>query len=151
MASVVTENIIIMIPVFIAMMIFALVANAVASNYSMQQRTLIINSAENQLATTISQLYYTISQQDMLPCNITKSTPLPDQIDGQNYSVNGTLNGNVLALTFNFPGLTVSDTTHVNLGPGVHWDSSSVFVSTNRQSVIAIQKKSSGELWISFR
>lgn len=151
MASVVTEHVIILIPVFFAMMIFALVANAVVSNYSIQQRNIVLESAENQLTTTISQLYYTISQTDMLPSNVTKTTPLPEQIDGQNYSVNGTLNGNVLALTFNFPGLPLSDTTHVNLGPGAHWDTSSTLVSTNRQAVIKIEKKSTGEVWLSFR
>jgi hypothetical protein len=151
MASVVTEHIIILIPVFFTMMIFALVANAVVSNYSIQQRNIVLESAENQLTTTISQLYYTISQTDMLPSNVTKTTPLPEQIDGQNYSVNGTLNGNVLALTFNFPGLPLSDTTHVNLGPGAHWDASSSLVSTNRQAVIKIEKKSTGEVWLSFR
>ena len=140
-----------MIPVFVAMMIFALVANAVASNYTMQQRALIINSAENQLGTTISQLYYTLSQTDMLPSNVTKTVPLPEQIDGQNYLVNGTLTGNVLALTFNFPGIPLHDTTHINLGPSVHWDASKKFDSTNSQAVIVFQKKSSGELWISFR
>jgi len=133
------------------MMIFALVGNAVASNYMTQQRKIVLNGAENQLASTISQLYYTVSQTDMLPCNVTKTNPLPEQIDGQDYSVNGTLNGNILALTFNFPGLPLSDTTHVSLGPGVHWDSSLILVSTNRQAVIKIQKKASGELWISFR
>jgi type II secretory pathway pseudopilin PulG len=140
-----------MIPVFVAMMIFALVANAVASNYSIQQRAIIINSAENQLGTTISQLYYTLSQTDILPSNVTKTNPLPEQIDGQNYSVNGTLTGNVLSLTFNFPGLPLHDTTHVNLGPNVHWDASKRFDSTNPKAVIIVQKKSSGELWISFR
>ena len=140
-----------MIPVFVAMMIFALVANAVASNYSIQQRAIVLNSAENQLTTTISQLYYTLSQTDILPSNVTKIVPLPEQIDGQNYSVNGTLRGHVLALTFNFPGLPLHETTHVNLGPSVHWDASQTFDSTNRETVILFQKKSSGELWISFR
>jgi hypothetical protein len=140
MASVVTEHVILLIPGFFAMMIFALVANAVVINYSAQQRAIVIDGAENQLSTTISQLFSTMSQTEIQACNITKSTPLPELIDGQNYSVNGTLNGNILTLTFNFPGIPLKDNTMVNLGPKAQWETSSILTSTNRNAVIRMEK-----------
>jgi hypothetical protein len=140
MASVVTEHVILMMPVFIVMMVFALVANSVVSNYSSQQKALIIDGAQNQLGTTISQLYFTLSQSEISDCVVTKTVPLPEMIDGQNYKVNGTLTGNLLTLTFSFPGILLSDNTVVNLGPNAQWVSSSVFSSTNTNSVIRIEK-----------
>jgi hypothetical protein len=140
MASVVTEHVILLIPVFFVMMIFALVANAVVANYATQQRAIIIEGAENQLTTTISQLYYTMSQSDIQNTVVTKTVPLPENIDGQDYTVNGTLVGSVLTLTFSFPGISLSDNTVVNLGPRVEWVSSSFFLSTNEKSVIKVEK-----------
>lgn len=140
MANVVIEHVILLVPAFFAMMIFALVANAVVSNYSTQQRAIIIEGAKNQLSTTISQLFNTVSQPDIQECSITKSSPLPELIDGQDYSVNGTLNGNVLTLTFTFPGIPLRDNAVVNLGPGAQWVSSSVLSSTNTQGVIKVEK-----------
>jgi len=139
MASVVTEHVILLAPVFFTMMIFALVANAVALNYSTQQREIIIEGAENQLTTTLSQLYSTVCQTEIQECIITKSDPLPEQIDGQTYTVSGKMNGNVLSLTFNFPGIPLSDETVVNLGPLAQWGPST-FSSTVKNSVIRVEK-----------
>ena len=50
------------------------------------------------------------------------------------------LNDNRLTLTFNFPGIPRTDNVVVNLGPEVQWDQSSVFSSTNTNSVIIIEK-----------
>lgn len=140
MANIVVEHVILLIPVFFVMMIFALVANAVVSNYATQQRAIVLESAQNQLTTTISQLYYTISQTEIQGCVVTKTTPLPELIDGQNYYVNGTLSGNVLTLTFNFPGIPLKDNAIVNLGPGAQWVASSVLSSTNTHAVIMVEK-----------
>ncbi len=140
MASVVTEHVLLLVPAFFAMMIFALVANAVVTNYSSQQQAIVIEGAKNQLSTTISQLFYTISQTDVQDCVITKDSPLPDKIDGQNYFINGTLKGNILILTFNFPGIPLKDNAMVNLGPSAQWVTSSVLTSTNTHPVIRVEK-----------
>lgn len=140
MASVVTENIILLIPTLFAMMIFALVANAVVANYATQQQTIVIESAQNTLTTTISQLYFSVNQPEIPSCVVTKTMPIPELIDGQNYIVNGNFDDNRLTLTFNFPGIPRTDNVVVNLGPEVQWDQSSVFSSTNTNSVIIIEK-----------
>jgi hypothetical protein len=140
LASVVTENIILLIPTLFAMMIFALVANAVVANYAKQQQTIVIESAQNKLTTTISQLYFSVNQPEIPSCVVTKTMPLPELIDGQNYIVNGNLSDNRLTLTFNFPGVLRTDNVVVNLGPEAQWDQSSVFSSTNPNSVIIIEK-----------
>jgi hypothetical protein len=140
MASVVTEHVILLIPVFVVMMVFALVANSVVSNYAMQQKALVIESAENQFITTISQLYFTLSQSDIPNCIVTKTVPLPEMIENQQYTVNGTLKGNLLTLTFSFPGIPSIYNAVVNLGPKAQWVSSSVFSSTKPNSVIRVEK-----------
>jgi hypothetical protein len=140
MASVVTEHVILLIPVFVVMMVFALVANSVVANYTTQQKVIVVDSAQNQLATTISQLYFIISQSDITNCVVTKSVPLPEMIEGQQYTVNGTLTGNLLTLTFSFPGIPLKDNVVVNLGPKAQWVSSSVFSSINTNSVIRVEK-----------
>ena len=151
MANVVIEHISLLVPVFFTMMVFTLIATAIVTNYSSQQRAIVVESAKNQLTTTISQLYYTVSLAEIPPCTVTKTFPLPGQIDGQNYMVNGALHGNVLALTFTFSGISVRDTAYVNLGPGVHWDASSVLDSNNVHSVIMVKKDAMGGVWLSFR
>ena len=140
MANVVTEHIILLVPVFFVMMIFALIANSVVANYAVQQKAIIVDGAENQLTTTISQLYFTLNQQEIPNCIVTKTMPLPELIEGQNYLVNGTMTGNVLKLTFKFPGIPLSDNAEVTLGPDAQWVSSSVHSSTNMNSVLRVEK-----------
>jgi hypothetical protein len=152
MASVVTEHILLLIPAFFAMMIFALVANAVVSNYSSQQQAIVIEGAKNQLSTTISQLFYTISQNDIQACVITKDSPLPEQIDGQNYFVTGTLKGSILVLTFDFPGIPLKDNATVNLGPSAQIDMHSrVLSSTSTHPMIRLEKYGNSTVKLSFR
>jgi hypothetical protein len=81
-----------------------------------------------------------MSQSDIQNTVVTKTVPLPENIDGQDYTVNGTLAGSVLTLTFSFPGIPLSDNAVVNLGPRVEWVSSSFFLSTNEKSVIKVEK-----------
>ena len=140
MASVVTEHVILLIPTFFAMMVFALVANAVVANYATQQQSIIITGAQNQLVTTISQLYFSITQSDIQGCTVTSTMPLPQQIDGQDYVVTGSLDGTLLTLNFYFPGKNLRDDAVVHLGPEVEWDPTSQISSTNTNSVIVFEK-----------
>lgn len=140
MANIITEHVILLVPVFFVMMIFALIANSVVANYAIQQKAIIIDGAENQLTTTISQLYFSLNQKDIPNCVVTKTMPLPEHIEGQNYLINGTMAGNVLKLTFKFPGLPLSDNAEVTLGPDAQWVSSSVYNSINTNSVLRVEK-----------
>jgi hypothetical protein len=140
MANIVTEHIILLVPVFFVMMIFALIANNVVAGYAVQQKAIIVDGAENQLTTTISQLYFTLNQQEIPYCVVTKTMPLPELIEGQNYLINGTMTGNVLKLTFKFPGIPLTDNAEVTLGPDAQWVSSSVYSSINKNSVLKAEK-----------
>jgi hypothetical protein len=140
MANVVTEHIILMVPVFFVMMIFALIANSVVANYAVEQKAIIVDGAQNQLTTTISQLYFIVNQAEIPNCVVTKTMPLPEMIEGQQYLINGTMAGNVLRLTFKFPGISLSDDAEVTLGPDAQWVASSVHSSINQDSVLRVEK-----------
>ena len=139
MANVVTEHIILLVPVFFVMMIFALVANNVVAGYAVQQKAIIIDGAQNQLTTTISQLYFSVNKQDVPYCVVTKSMPIPEMIEGQNYLINGTMTGNVLKLTFTFPGTSLRDNAEVTLGPDAQWVSS-IYSSNQKNGVLRMEK-----------
>jgi hypothetical protein len=139
LANVVTEHIILLVPVFFVMMIFALVANNVVAGYAVQQKAIIIDGAENQLTTTISQLYFSVNNQDVPYCVVTKTMPLPEMIEGQNYLINGTMMGNVLKLTFTFPGIPLRDDAEVTLGPDAQWVST-VYSSNQKNGVLRMEK-----------
>jgi hypothetical protein len=111
-----------MIPVFVALMVFILVANQITINYDTQHRLIIVQSYENQLSSTLQQLYQFMSLDEIQTCTITKTNPLPQYIDGEPYTVTGTLNGEKLTLTVKLPGPGISHDVTVVLGSGVTWN-----------------------------
>jgi len=150
MSNVVTENILLIIPVFFTLMIFTLVANNIAINYDNQERLIVIHGEESQLASTIQQLYYTLSNQSIQPSIVTEANPLPSSIDGQPYSVTGNLKGGILTLSFYLNGLSQYDNATFTLGSMAAWDGG-VLSSINTNAQIVINKQSSGLLRFSFR
>ena len=123
MANVVTEHILLMVPVFFAIMIFGSLATNLTVSFSDQQRQIIVESYEGKLTSTIQQLYYIMKEEKIQPCNVTLKSPLPSLIDGQNYEVTASVSSGGLNLVFHFPGLNVDYSTTVPLGPDVIWSS----------------------------
>jgi hypothetical protein len=81
----------------------------------------IIQGAESQLTSTIQQLYQMVSLDEIQPCTITKTNPLPSTIDSEPYTVTGSITGGTLTLTFYFPGTNVRHDVTVTLGPNASW------------------------------
>jgi hypothetical protein len=150
MSNVVTENVLLLVPVFFSLMIFTIVVNNIVSNYDMQQKLIIVEGSMDRMTSTIQQLYYTLSIEEVQPCSVTKSNPLPQMIDNQPYRVSGTFKDNVLTLTFNFPGINLTQNATVTLGPLMSWGGGTL-ISTNPNASIIIEKDGSGKMNFSFR
>lgn len=90
-------------------------------NYNEQHQLVIIQGAESQLTSTIQQLYQMVSLDEIQPCTITKTNPLPSTIDSEPYTVTGSITGGTLTLTFYFPGTNVRHDVTVTLGPNASW------------------------------
>jgi len=106
---------------FVTLMVFVLVANAVSLNYNKQQQLIISQGAENQLTSTIQQLYQMAALDETQPCTIKKTNPLPSTIDSEPYTVTGSIAGDALTLTFYFPGIAIRNNVTVTLGPNATW------------------------------
>jgi hypothetical protein len=106
-----------LLPVFVTLMVFTLVASTIMRNYNEQHQLIIIQGAENQLTSTIQQLYQMVSLDEIQPCTITKTNPLPSTIDSEPYTVTGSITDGALTLTFYFPGTNVRHDVTVTLGP----------------------------------
>lgn len=110
-----------LLPVFVTLMVFTLVASTIMRNYNEQHQLVIIQGAESQLTSTIQQLYQMVSLDEIQPCTITKTNPLPSTIDSEPYTVTGSITGGTLTLTFYFPGTNVRHDVTVTLGPNASW------------------------------
>lgn len=110
-----------LLPVFVTLMVFTLVATTIMRNYNEQHQLVIIQGAESQLTSTIQQLYQMVSLDEIQPCTITKTNPLPSTIDSEPYTVTGSITGGTLTLTFYFPGTNVRHDVTVTLGPNASW------------------------------
>ena len=117
MAEVVTEKMLLLIPTFIALMIFVLVANRITSVYGEQQRLITIKGAENQFISTVQQLYQILVLEEIQPCTVTKTNPLPSTINSEPYLVTGYITEDTLTLTFTFPGIDLHHDVFFMLGP----------------------------------
>jgi len=118
LANVVTEHVLLMLPVFFAMMVFGLAATNIVLNYGNQQSKIIITGAERQLTGAIQQLYYIMVQDQVKDCTVTLSNPLPVLIDGQNYKVTASEDvTGTLTLSFVFSGTSTTYTTTFPMGP----------------------------------
>lgn len=137
----ITERSLLMIPVFVALMVFVMVANQIMTNYNTQHQIIIVQSYENQLSSTLQQLYQSMSLDEIQNTTtpITKTNPLPQYIDGEPYTVTGSLIGEKLTLTFKLPGPSISHDVTVVLGPGVTW-SGGTLNSLSSDPKIVIQK-----------
>jgi hypothetical protein len=110
-----------LLPVFVTLMVFILVANSVMMNYNEQHQLIIIQGAENQLTGTIQQLYQMATLDEIQNCTIKKTNPLPSTIDSEPYTVTGSMSGDALTLTFYFPGTAIRHDVTVTLGPNASW------------------------------
>jgi hypothetical protein len=116
MANVVTEHVLLLVPMMMVLVLFPMVTNLVVGNYMDEQRLLVVEGAGNRLASTIQQLYLTMSLSEVQPCTVTVSNPLPTTIDDQNYIVTADLVGDTLTLHISLPGVQPSQFNYRRTG-----------------------------------
>ena len=121
MAEVITEKMLLLLPVFVTLMVFTLVASTIMRNYNEQHQLVIIQGAGSQLTSTIQQLYQMVALDEIQPCTITKTNPLPSTINSEPYTVTGNITDGALTLTFYFPGTNVRYDATITLGPNAKW------------------------------
>lgn len=144
MASVITEKMLLLIPVFVTLMVFTLVATTIMRNYNEQHQLIIIQGAESQFTSTVQQLYQMVALEQIQPCTITKTNPLSSTIDSEPYTVTGRVTGDTLTLTFYFPGTNVHHDVTVTLGPKVKQGDCGKLDSISTNPVIKVTKEQFG-------
>jgi len=151
MTSVVMEHIILTSLMLIVIMIFPLTANYVVANYVNLQREVVAQGALNQLTSTVQQLGYTLSQEDISPCNVTMSGPLPQTIDSNTYHIFATTTdgGKNLTLSLFLPALDLQINKTIILSSNTVWKNSE-YSSLSTASALNIEKFVNGTLLFSF-
>ncbi len=150
MASVVTEHMLLLVPMMIVVMIFPMVAGFVVSNYNNEQRTLAIEQASAKVASTIQQVYLIASADTVQNSNITVANPIPTNLEGQQYLMTGTLEGEYLTLHVGYPGINVWYDHKLTLGENAEWDSTTM-LDSNSPTAAILARKVSGKIYLSFR
>lgn len=134
----------------LVLVLFPVAANSVVSNYVNQQHVVLAQSAMNQMVSTVQQLYYSLNQENILPCNVTMKNLLPQQIDKYTYDVSATTNpGNKLTLSLSMSNLNIHLDKTIILGPNALWNNSQ-FRSILPTAAIRVEKMTNGTLLFSF-
>ena len=122
MANVVTEHMLLLVPMMVVIMLFPMVATFVVNNYNNEQRLIVVEEAGNQIGSTIQQVYLLMSLREIQPCTLTIPNPLPSAIENQQYLITGEQVGFILVLHFNFPGIPLWYDHIVTLGANAYWE-----------------------------
>ena len=150
MSNIVVEHLMLLPLMIVVVILFSAAANSVAATYINQQLGVIAESALNQLTSTIQQLYYSLNQETIVPCNVTVTKPLPEKIDTYTYDVSATVKaGNELTLSLFVPNINIQVNKTINLSPNAQW-SNSQFYSISPTAAIKVQKLGNGTLLFRF-
>jgi hypothetical protein len=146
----VVEHVMLLPLMIMVVVLFPIAANSIVVNYTNQQQLVIAQSAMNQMVSTIQQLYYSLNQENILPCNVTVTNLLPQKIGTYTYNVTATTNpGNKLTLSLYMSSLNMRVEKTITLGPNALWENSQ-FRSILPTSAIRVQKIMNGMLKFSF-
>jgi len=149
MASVVTEHMLLLVPMMMVVMIFPMVAGFVVNNYSNEQRLLAVEQANTKMGSSIQQVYLVMNDENVKDCNVTLANPLPQSLEDQQYIVNGTQVGEILTLHIYLPGINIGHDYKITLGQNAVWNSSSTLDSNSPTARILANKKL-GTIYLSF-
>ena len=149
MASVVTEHMLLMVPMMIVVMIFPMVAGYVVNNYNNEQRLLAIEQASTKIGSAIQQVYLLTSAENVENCNVTVTNPIPANLEGQQYVITGTQEGGSLTLHMGLPGINLWYDHKITLGDNAVWDPTTVLDSNSPKAGILAQKLY-GKIYLSF-
>jgi len=136
-----------MIPVlFVQLLVFPFVANVMVSSWQDSRRQISLQNVADHLGSTIQQLYFYVSLEDIAPGIITQKSTLPLAIDESPFTAIGSLIvppnpdlGRKLLLSLTMEKFRTTATSTVTLGTNVKWKES-VFRSNSPDASIKVQK-----------
>ena len=149
MASVVTEHMLLLVPMMMVVMIFPMVAGFVVNNYNNEQRLLAVEQASAKLGSAIQQVYIVTSNDNVKDSVVTLANPLPQSLETQQYIVTGTQEGESLTLHIGLPGINLWYDHKINLGQNAVWDPASR-LDSNSPTTGIVARKVSGKIYLSF-
>jgi hypothetical protein len=126
------------------------------SNWQNSQRDTELLDAAGHLASTIQQLYLTVSRDEILAGTVTQASPVPVTVGLYRYTATGSLStpsdpnsSRILTLTLTLEEVGNTATAKAVLGPNVEWIDSTL-QSSSSTACIVIQKFSNSTLVFSF-
>jgi len=149
MANVVTEHILLLVPMMIVIMIFPIATTYIMNSYNTQQRQLVLEGAGSKVGSTIQQIYLLMSMPDILPCNITVSNPLLPDIEGQQYLITVSQLNNRLTIHFSLPGIPLYYDYIITVGANAVWEPSELNSLVTNSSLQA-RKTLDGTIYLRF-
>ena len=150
MANVVTEHVLLLVPMMIVIMIFPIATTYIMNNYNAQQRQLVLEGAGSNIGSTIQQIYLLMSMPDIMPCNITVLNPLLPDIEGQQYLITASQLNNRLTIHFSLPGIPLYYDYIITIGANAVWEPSELNSLVPNMSVQA-SKAVDGTIYLRFR
>ena len=150
MANVVTEHVLLLVPMMLVLVLFPMVTNLVVGNYMNEQRLIIVEGAGNKLASTIQQLYLTMSLSEVQACTVTVSNPLPAKIEDQDYIITADLVGDTLTLHISLPGIQLTYHHSFTIGEQAEWLTSTLNSNLPNSGIEAV-KNIDGSIVLRFR
>jgi hypothetical protein len=150
MSDTVVEHVMLLPLMMMVLVLFPMAANSVVINYINQQHEVIAQAAMNQIVSTVQQLYYSLNQENIMPCNVTMTNLLPQKIDAYIYDVSATTNpDNKLTLSLYMSSLNIYVNKTITLNPNTLWNNSQ-FHSILPTAAIKVEKMMNGTLLFSF-
>jgi hypothetical protein len=149
MASVVTEHMLLLVPMMMVVMIFPMVAGFVVNNFNNEQRLLAVEQASAKLGSAIQQVYLVTSNDNVKDSVVTLTNPLPKSLETQQYIVTGTQEGESLTLHIGLPGINLWYDHKITLGQNAVWDPASR-LDSNSPTTGIVARKISGKIYLSF-
>lgn len=122
MANVVTENILLLIPSMIILIVFPVIATQVTNNYYREQSLILVEATGNELGSALQQLTMLMSLKETQFCTVSLANPIGPTIQDQQYQITATQEGDTLVMHINLPGIPVYYDHRVTLSDGVTWD-----------------------------
>jgi len=149
----------ILIPVLILQIfLFPILVTAVMGEWVTDRQQLELQQTASMLSSVIEQSYLSLNHTSIISCKFNTTLTFQPTIEGYNYTGQATLHlvsnadygsSQVLSVTLEFVGKSVSTTTLVTLGQNVKWVNSE-FVSNPPTDYIMAQKFTNQTIQLSF-
>ncbi len=141
----------------IQILLFPYVATTMTSYWADATRDITLQETASQIASTIQQLYISLTRIEVTTGTVKQASSFPTQIAGHTYTARGLLrdssgpnSGKVLMINVTLQGLGNTATAQTSMGHNTLWNAGSIFNSASLDASIKVQKFANGTLLFSF-